>query len=99
MRGIGTLLSWVLFYAVMAFLLAHFLAQERGRLYLPAPAQTLAPTLEEKDLGLEAQQNPPELPAHMPCHYGKSIYNQDCAGAPQERRKITPLKIAPPETN
>ena len=99
MRGVGTLIGWALFYAGMAFLLSHFLGEERKRLDPPAPAQSLAPTLEEGQPALQSRQNAPEIPERMPCHYGKSIYTQDCAGAPQPPRKIKSQKMAPPEAN
>lgn len=99
MRAIGSLVSWVLFYAVVAFLLSHFLAQERRSLDSAAPAQSLAPTLEENEPAMQARQHAPEILERMPCHFGKSIYNQDCTGGPQPTRKIKPLRIAPPEAN
>ena len=99
MRGIGTLVGWTLFYAAMAFLLSHFLAQERRSLDPTTSVQSVAPTLEENEPALQARQNASEIPERMPCHYGKSIFNQDCAGEPQPPRKIKPLKIPPPEAN
>ena len=99
MRGVGTLISWALFYAGMAFMLSHFLVEDRKRLDPPAPAQSLDPTLEAGEPVRQSHQNAPEIPQRMPCHYGKSIYTQDCAGALQQPRKIKPLKMAPPEAN
>ena len=90
MRGLLTLIGWALFYIAMAFMLAHFFAEEHRRLDPSASTQSHTPTPE---------QSAPENQERMPCHYGKSIYAQDCAGAPQQPRKIKPEKMPPAESN
>ena len=99
MRGLLTLIGWALFYIAMAFMLAHFFAEEHRRLDPSASTQSHTPTPEQSEPAAEGRQSAPENQERMPCHYGKSIYAQDCAGAPQQPRKIKPEKMPPAESN